>query len=67
MDGLGSAKSCSNVVTVPFTSVSLVRSLDGDIPDCVLSMSKLKLLNLAGNGLRGTIGRSSEMSSFPFL
>jgi Leucine-rich repeat (LRR) protein len=63
MDGLGSAKGCKNVVTVPFTSVSLVRSLDGTIPDCVWSMSNLKMLNLAGNGLRGRIGAAASMSS----
>jgi Leucine-rich repeat (LRR) protein len=63
MDGLGSAKGCKNVVTVPFTSVSLVRSLDGNIPDCVWSMSKLKMLNLAGNGLKGRIGATASMSS----
>jgi Leucine-rich repeat (LRR) protein len=63
MDGLGSAKGCKNVVTVPFTSVSLVRSLDGNIPDCVWSMSKLRMLNLAGNGLRGSIGTAASMSS----
>jgi Leucine-rich repeat (LRR) protein len=63
MDGLGSAKGCKNVVTVPFTSVSLVRSLEGSIPDCVWSMSNLKLLNLAGNGLRGRVGSASSMPS----
>jgi Leucine-rich repeat (LRR) protein len=63
MDGLSSAKGCKNVVTVPFTSVSLVRSLDGNIPDCVWSMPKLRMLNLAGNGLRGTIGTAASMSS----
>jgi hypothetical protein len=63
MDGLGSATGCKNVVTVPFTSVSLVRSLGGNIPDCVWSLSKLKILNLAGNGLRGTIGTTSSMPS----
>jgi Leucine-rich repeat (LRR) protein len=63
MDGLGSAKGCKSVVTVPFTSVSLVQSLDGNIPDCVWSMSNLKMLNLAGNGLRGRIGAAASMSS----
>jgi Leucine-rich repeat (LRR) protein len=63
MDGLGSAKGCKSVMTVPFTSVSLVRSLDGNIPDCVWSMSNLKMLNLAGNGLRGRIGAAASMSS----
>jgi Leucine-rich repeat (LRR) protein len=63
MDGLGSSNGCKNVLTLPFTSVSLVRSLTGSIPDCVWSMSKLKLLNLAGNGLRGKIGTTSSMLS----
>jgi Leucine-rich repeat (LRR) protein len=63
MDGLGSAEGCHSVVTLPFTSVSLVRSIDGKIPDCVWSMSNLKMLNLAGNGLRGRIGSTSSMSS----
>jgi Leucine-rich repeat (LRR) protein len=65
MDGLGSAEGCKNVVTLPFpfTSVSLVQSMDGSIPNCVWSMSNLKILNLAGNGLRGRIGSVSSMSS----
>jgi Leucine-rich repeat (LRR) protein len=65
MDGLGSAEGCKNVVTLPFpfTSVSLVRSVDGSIPDCVWSMSNLRTLNIAGNGLRGRIGSVSSMSS----
>jgi Leucine-rich repeat (LRR) protein len=63
MDGLGSAKGCKNVVTVPFTYVTLVRSLGGNIPDCVWSMSNLKMLNLAGNGLKGRISSASSMSS----
>jgi Leucine-rich repeat (LRR) protein len=69
MDGLGSAKGCRNVVTLPFpfTSVSLVRSLDGSIPECVWSMSNLRALNLAGNGLRGRIGRVSSTSSLVSL
>jgi hypothetical protein len=63
MDGLGSARGCKNVLTLPFTSVSLVRSMDGSIPECVWSMSSLKTLNLAGNGLRGRIGSVSSMPS----
>jgi hypothetical protein len=65
MDGLGSANGCKNVLTLPFpfTSVSLVQSIDGSIPECVWSMSNLKALNLAGNGLRGTIGSVSSMPS----
>jgi hypothetical protein len=57
MDGLGSARGCKNVVNLPFTSVSLVRSMDGSIPNCVWSMSNLRMLNLAGNGLQGSITR----------
>jgi Leucine-rich repeat (LRR) protein len=67
MDGLGSAKGCKNIVTVPFTSVSLVRSLDGTIPDCVWSLSKLKMLNLAGNGLQGRIDRVNLTSPCSLL
>jgi hypothetical protein len=63
MDGLGSAKGCKNVIPVPFTSVSLVRNMDGSIPDCVWSLSNLIVLNLVGNGLRGRIGRVSSMNS----
>jgi hypothetical protein len=65
MDGLGSAQGCKNVVSLPFpfTSVSLVRSIDGSIPECVWSMSNLRMLNLAGNGLRGRIGSNSSTSS----
>jgi Leucine-rich repeat (LRR) protein len=63
MDGLGSAEGCQNVVTLPFTSVSLVRSMDGSIPECVWSMSNLRMLNLAGNGFEGRIGLASSMSS----
>ena len=63
MDGLGSAKGCKNVVSVPFTSVTLVRSLGGNIPDCMWSLSNLRMLNLAGNGLSGRISSASSMSS----
>jgi hypothetical protein len=63
MDGLGSAEGCKNVLTLPFTSVSLVRSMDGSIPNCVWSMSNLTMLNIAGNGLRGRITSASTMSS----
>jgi Leucine-rich repeat (LRR) protein len=63
MDGLGSAKGCKKVTTVPFTDVDLVRSLEGNIPNCIWSLSNLRMLNLAGNGLRGRIGTSSSMPS----
>jgi hypothetical protein len=65
MDGLGSAKGCKNIIPLPFpfTSVDLVRSMRGSIPDCVWSMSNLRMLNLAGNGFQGSIGRVSSMSS----
>jgi hypothetical protein len=63
MDGLGSAMGCQNVVTLPFTSVILVRSLVGEIPPCVWSLSNLETLNLAGNGLKGRIGSASSMLS----
>jgi hypothetical protein len=63
MSGLGSSHSCKNLVTVPFTSVSLVQTMDGSIPDCVWLLSNLRILNLAGNGLSGTIGDVSLMSS----
>jgi Leucine-rich repeat (LRR) protein len=56
MDGLGSAKGCGGVVNFPLTSVSLVQTMTGSIPDCVWLMSDLKMLNLAGNGLIGDIG-----------
>jgi Leucine-rich repeat (LRR) protein len=64
MSGLGASSSCQHVVTVPFTSVSLVQTMDGSIPDCVWLLSNVKILNLAGNGLTGTIGETSRM---PFL
>jgi Leucine-rich repeat (LRR) protein len=63
MSGLGSSKSCKNLVTVPFTSVSLVQTMDGSIPDCVWLLSNLKMLNLAGNGLSGTIETSATSPS----
>jgi Leucine-rich repeat (LRR) protein len=63
MDGLGSAKGCKNVVTLPFTSVSLVRSMEGSIPDCVWLLSNLTMLSLAGNGLRGRIRSDASMRS----
>jgi Leucine-rich repeat (LRR) protein len=64
MSGLGTSSSCKHVVNVPFTSVSLVQTMDGSIPDCVWLLSNLKMLNLAGNGLSGTL---SETSSMPHL
>ena len=67
MDALGSAKDCKNVVTLPFTSVTLVRSLKGSIPECVWFLSNLEMLNLAGNGLRGTISTASFMPSLSSL
>jgi hypothetical protein len=51
------------VPTLPFTSVSLVRSMEGSIPECVWSMYNLMILNIAGNGLRGRIGSVSSMPS----
>jgi Leucine-rich repeat (LRR) protein len=63
LTGLGSSHSCKNLVTVPFTSVSLVQTMDGSIPDCVWQLSNLRMLNLAGNGLSGTIGEVAAMSS----
>jgi Leucine-rich repeat (LRR) protein len=63
MDGLESADGCPNVATVPFTSVSLVPKSSDSIPTCLWSFSELKMLNLAGNGWRGTIGSHSSMTS----
>jgi Leucine-rich repeat (LRR) protein len=63
MDGLGSATECHDRTTFPFTTVSLVQTMSGHIPNCVWLMSRLKVLNLAGNGLRGTIGSISSMDS----
>jgi Leucine-rich repeat (LRR) protein len=63
MSGLGSSQDCKNLVKVPFTSVSLVQTMDGNIPDCVWQLSNVRIMNLAGNGLSGTIGKVSSMSS----
>jgi Leucine-rich repeat (LRR) protein len=67
MSGLGSSNRCQNLVKVPFTSVSLVQTMDGSLPDCLWLLSNLKMLNLAGNGLTGTIGKSAAMSSLVSL
>jgi Leucine-rich repeat (LRR) protein len=67
MDGLGSAKACKNVITLPLTSVSLVQSMDGGIPDCLWMLSNLKVLSLAGNGLQGKISSISLMTSLHSL
>jgi Leucine-rich repeat (LRR) protein len=56
MDGLRAAHGCPNQFTLPFTSVTLDQTLDGSIPHCLWSLSHLRVLNLAGNGLTGTIG-----------
>jgi Leucine-rich repeat (LRR) protein len=67
MSGLGSSSHCHNIVKVPFTSVSLVQTMDGSIPNCVWLLSNLKSLDLAGNGLSGTIGEMAAMSSLASL
>lgn len=67
MDGLGSSLDCQNVIKVPFTSVSLVQTIEGSIPDCVWMLDNLTMLNLAGNGLTGTIGSISSMKSLQRL
>jgi hypothetical protein len=63
MDGLGSAKDCKGVLIFPLTSVSLVQTMSGTIPDCVWLMTNLKMLNLAGNGLSGRIRRNVSLPS----
>jgi Leucine-rich repeat (LRR) protein len=61
MDGLGAARDCPNAWKIPLTGVTFGQTLEGSIPDCVWSLSKMKMLNLAGNGLRGTIGSESYL------
>jgi hypothetical protein len=55
LDGLTAARDCKLSFSVPLTGVSLSQTLDGTIPDCLWSQTTMKVLNLAGNGLRGQI------------
>jgi Leucine-rich repeat (LRR) protein len=67
MDGVGAADDCPNSWQIPLTGVSLGQTLDGSIPECVWSLSRMKMLNLAGNGLRGSISEESSLSSLSSL
>jgi hypothetical protein len=35
--------------------------IDGSIPDCIWKLNNLETLNLAGNGLKGTISKDSKI------
>jgi Leucine-rich repeat (LRR) protein len=64
MDGLGSAEKCKHSITLNFiTSVTLGQRIGGTIPQCVWLLTNLQTLNLAGNGLSGTISNVAEMFS----
>lgn len=63
MDGLRAARDCDHQISIPFTKVTLGSTLDGSIPECIWNLSKLKVLNLAGNGLKGSISHRFEMIS----
>jgi len=56
LDGLGCASSCRNKILTGISSSYISsRSITGGIPDCLWSLSKLKVLHLSGNGLSGTL------------
>ena len=61
LDGLRSSKECKKQSIIPFTKVSLGNMMDGSIPDCIWKLNNLETLNLAGNGLKGTISKDSKI------
>jgi Leucine-rich repeat (LRR) protein len=62
-DGLGSAYNCRERVKIPFTNVNYRNLITGTLPSCVWSMTRLRVMSVAGNGLSGTIGTLLNNSS----
>jgi Leucine-rich repeat (LRR) protein len=56
MDGLGSSSGCSDLITLPWSDVSLnVKKISGQIPKCLWAMKNLTTVSLSSNGLTGTL------------
>jgi Leucine-rich repeat (LRR) protein len=61
LDGLSSGTNC--LTQIPLTNAYTSRNMDGTIPSCLISLPKLQLLHLSGNGLEGAVNELLSQNS----
>mmetsp|Transcript_9133 Transcript_9133/g.13762 ORF Transcript_9133/g.13762 Transcript_9133/m.13762 type:complete len:1191 (+) Transcript_9133:134-3706(+) len=64
MYGLSAADSCGYSTVLPYVRAVYTRPFGGTIPECIWSAKQLAVLQLSGNGLRGTLGEIADETAF---